>query len=98
MHMSLLSNLKRNPWLLGLLLLRPLLLTLAARAASADAPNPAANAQSEPWVDPEGVAPLCQAAVPPSRFMSADSRATFIRLFAKPVVVRFFDRHLGAAR
>jgi epsilon-lactone hydrolase len=84
MHMSLLSNLKRNPRPPSLLLLAPLLLTLAARAVGADAPTSAANAQPEPWVDPEGLAHLGQAAVPPSRFMSADSRATFIRLFAKP--------------
>ena len=71
-----------------LLGLGSLLLTVTAPVASTPAPKTDADEHRQPWVDPEGVAHLPVAGVPPSRFMSAVSRTKFIQQFSKPEPAR----------
>jgi len=54
-------------------------------AAAAGTPLAAADEGAAlPWIGPDGVAHVPAASVPPSRFMSAEARATFIAQFAHP--------------
>jgi epsilon-lactone hydrolase len=61
------------------------LLSAALAVQAAQIAVPAAAGESRaPYVDADGVAHLSAAAVPASRFMSAEARARFISLFANP--------------
>jgi len=60
-----------------------LFLALAVQVLLA-APGAAEDSSSRPHVDAGGVAHLPARSVPPSRFMSARSRAVFIKLFSSP--------------
>jgi epsilon-lactone hydrolase len=96
MHTKSLSRPGKNPKPVRLRLLWLLLPMVTARVAFA-ATGTAGNARPQPWVDPEGVAHLPVAGVPPSRFMSAEARAKFIRQFASPEPAHHEAVHGGAA-
>jgi epsilon-lactone hydrolase len=82
------SRATKNPRSMRLLLLGSLLLAVTAPVASAPVPQMGGNLHPQPWVGPDGVAHLAVTGVPPSRFMSAESRAKFIQQFAKPEPAR----------
>jgi len=59
-------------------------LTVVAATVPIAAPHGAENSESRPQVSADGVAHLPAMTVPPSRFMSPEARAKFIRLFSNP--------------